>query len=97
MAKNKNNNNVSNDKVKYENEYDAHYGTKSNMIVATLDNINMKDIDENCFFDSVVIAKDSNGLYATGKSFVDAPILDPFRMYKRIHVKYTNGAYEINK
>lgn len=96
MGKPKNNSTNNNDKVKYENEWDGHLGTKENMVLAVLEDLNMKDICNSEFSDKVVIAKDSNGLYATGKSYVNAPLLDPYRMYIRIPVSEQDGTYTIN-
>ena len=96
MRKPKNNSTNNNDKVKYENEWDGHFGTKENMVLAVLEDLNMKDICNSEFSDKVVVAKDSNGLYATGKYYVNAPLLDPYRMYNRIKVTEKDGSYSIN-
>lgn len=61
------------------------YGTKSEWVKAEL-NLRMCDIfgENNAFKEVAVVAEDEKGLYITGKSFVDAPLLDPYRQYKRV-------------
>lgn len=75
---------------------DAHYGTKSDMFVADVENINMKDLFPNALGDKVIIAKDNEGMYLTGKAFVDAPSLDPYRLYRRIEVTEENGQFKFD-
>lgn len=76
------------------------YGTKSEWVKATLD-LRMCDVFENAFMEKIVVAEDDNGLYVTGESFVDAPLLDPYRLYHRVVPDVvTEGdttVYKINK
>ena len=60
------------------------YGTKSEWVKAEL-NFCMCDIfgSDKAFKEQAVVAEDEAGLYVTGKSYVDAPLLDPYRMYTR--------------
>lgn len=59
------------------------YGTKGEWVKAELD-VRMCDIfGSNAFKEKAIVAEDDNGLYITGKSFIDAPLLDPYRMYHR--------------
>lgn len=60
------------------------YGTKSEWVKAELD-VRMCDIfgADKAFKEKAVVAEDDNGLYITGKSYIDAPLLDPYRMYHR--------------
>lgn len=79
MAKKMNNQN--NDKTKVVN----FYGTKKEWVKAEL-NIRMCDIfgEDKAFKETAVVAEDEQGVYVTGKSYVGAPLLDPYRLYRRI-------------
>lgn len=61
------------------------YGTKGEWVKAKLD-VRMCDIlgSDNAFKEPAIVAEDDQGLYITGKSFIDAPLLDPYRMYHRL-------------
>lgn len=61
------------------------YGTKPEWVKAEL-NFRMCDIfgSDKAFKEPAVVAEDEAGLYVTGKSYVGAPLLDPYRMYKRL-------------
>lgn len=59
------------------------YGTKPEWVKAELD-VRMCDVFPNAFKEKVVVAEDEKGLYVTGKSYVGAPLLDPYRMYHRL-------------
>lgn len=72
------------------------YGTKSEWVKAEL-NVRMCEIfgTDKAFKETAVVAEDEKGLYVTGKSFVGAPLLDPYRMYKRVEPSVeTNEAGE---
>lgn len=61
------------------------YGTKPEWVKAEL-NLRMCDIfgEGNAFKETAVVAEDEKGLYITGKSYVGAPLLDPYRQYHRL-------------
>ena len=62
---------------------DSFYGTKPEWVKAELD-LRMCDVFENTSKEKVVVAEDEKGLYITGKSYVGASLLDPYRMYQRV-------------
>lgn len=73
------------------------YGTKAEWLKAEL-NMTMDDIFKNGFKEKAVVAEDENGLYVTGKSYVGALVLDPYRMYDRIVPEVSeDGSYNIKK
>jgi hypothetical protein len=61
------------------------HGTKPEWVKAELD-LRMCDIfgEDKAFKETAVVAEDEKGLYVTGKSYVGAPLLDPYRQYKRV-------------
>ena len=79
MGKNKQTNNECKTKIT------DFYGTKNEWVKAELD-LKMSDIFgfDNASSEIAVVAEDERGLYITGKSFIGAPLLDPYRMYKRV-------------
>ena len=80
-------------KVEQKTIVTAYLGTKSDMVVKELD-VMLKDIVKDYSFnDKAVIAKDDNGLYVTGKSYVDALVLDPFRRFRKVVVTENEGNY----
>lgn len=56
-------------KEEAKTKIEAFYGTKSEWIVEELEN-------------NKVRCKDERGEYVTDKSYVDAPLLDPNRIYR---------------
>ena len=61
-----------------------NYGTTKDMVVATIEDVRMCDIFPKTGSKSkVVIAEDKNGLYFTDQSYVNTPLLDPYRQYMR--------------
>lgn len=73
------------------------YGTKPEWVKAELD-LRMCDIFENAFKEKAVVAEDEKGLYVTGKSYVGAPLLDPYRCYQRlVPIVNEDGTYVVNK
>lgn len=56
-------------KVENKTKIEAFYGTKSEWIIEELEG-------------NKVRCKDERGEYITDKSYVDAPLLDPNRMYR---------------
>lgn len=79
-----------------KNKVVIFYGTKPEWVKAELD-LRMCDIFENGFKEKAVVAEDEKGLYITGKSFVGAPLLDPYRCYHRIvPIVNEDGTYVVN-
>lgn len=73
------------------------YGTKKEWVKAELD-VTMASLYANGTNEKAVVAEDEKGLYVTGKSYVGAPIFDPYRIYDRdsVSVKVDeNGQYII--
>ena len=73
--------------IKYSDPRMAYMSSKKELIVKESDTIKMRDIfdaskitDSNSF---AVICEDQKGFYVTSKSMIDAPVLDPYRNYKR--------------
>ena len=60
------------------------YGTKADWFVADLENVYLSDLFSNANREQAVVAKDETGYYVTGRSFLGAPVLDPYRVYTRI-------------
>jgi hypothetical protein len=75
---------------------DAYLSTKAAMVVAESD-IPLTNIYSNAIGGIAVIAEDARGLYVTGKSYVDSPMMDPFRQYHRnmVTVEKTETSYDI--
>lgn len=61
------------------------YGTKPEWVKSELD-ITMATVFEFGSNEKAVVAEDEKGLYVTGKSYVGAPIFDPYRMNRRNEV-----------
>jgi hypothetical protein len=61
------------------------YGTKNEWVKYEFPypEYNFKNITNNGLNDHVVVCEDENGLYITGKSYVGALTVDPYRMYER--------------
>lgn len=66
------------------------YGTKADWVKCELD-LTIGDIMckvfgkiGNSLNEKAVVAEDETGLYVTGKSYVGALVLDPYRMYNRV-------------
>lgn len=74
------------------------YGTKKEWVKHEFPypEFNMNSLFNTGLNDRVVICEDERGLYVTGKSYVGACSLDPYRMYNR-HVPAVNedGTYSI--
>ncbi len=71
------------------------YGTKSEWVKAELD-LSIRDVFGIALNEKVVIAEDEQGLYVTGKSYVGAPLLDPYRMYNRLKPEVNeDGTYTV--
>jgi hypothetical protein len=96
VAKNANSN-----QIKYEDPTDAFLSTKSSMVVGSDKSLEISLVyggfNIDALSDSIVVAKDKLGYYVTGQSFVDAPVLDPFRQYHRekISVNAVENGFEI--
>lgn len=75
---------------------DMYMSTKKAMVVAESD-IPLTNIYSNAIGGTAVIAEDARGLYVTGKSYVDSPMMDPFRQYHRgmVTVEKTETSYDI--
>jgi hypothetical protein len=99
MAKKKSNSSATannNGQIKYDDPRDAYFSTKKEMVVATTEfNLNM--FYKTAMNDVAVIAEDKHGYYITGKSFVNASVLDPYRQYHRntITVNKTDAGFDI--
>lgn len=61
------------------------YGTKKEWVKHEFPypEFNMNSLFNTGLNDRVVVCEDEKGLYITGKSYVGARSLDPYRMYKR--------------
>ena len=70
--------------VKYEDPRMSYMSTKKELVVKE-SNIELGMVFEEtaCGKSSVVVCEDHLGYYLTSKSYVDAPVLDPYRNYKR--------------
>ena len=88
MAKVKQTNSVQNVQVKYSDPREAYLSTKSEMVLKELD-YQLKDFFENAMKDKAVLAEDQRGMYITGKSYINALTLDPYRQYNRNTLKIT--------
>lgn len=74
------------------------YGTSKEAIVATLENVTVRDVFGIDLNDKVVVAKDKDGkLYATSKSIAGSGLLDPYKLYHRVDVEEVNGEYKFIK
>lgn len=89
MAKSKNSNQVTQNKVKYDDPRMGYLSTRSELVLKVTD-LRLSQIFPEAMNDTAVICEDQKGLYITGKSYVDANMLDPYRNYKR-------GSITINK
>lgn len=96
MAKKKNSSAKNEGQVKYDDPRDAYLSTKKEMVIANT------EYKLNMFFNSAmndiaVIAEDKNGYYITGKSFIGANVLDPYRQFHRneITVVKTETGFDI--
>lgn len=73
-------------------------GTRKEDIVAELKDVYMYQLfPEYGSNEQAVVAKDKNGMYITGKSWVGSGLLDPYKMYRRIVVTEQDGKYIYNK
>ena len=100
-------NKVVQNKVKYDDPRMAYLSTKSELVLKETD-LKLNQIYPPAMNDTAVICEDQNGLYVTGKSYVDANVLDPYRQpkYKRglitvtkndteYTIEYNNNMYTI--
>lgn len=74
------------------------YGTKTEWVKHEFPypEFNMNTLFNTGLNDRVVVCEDEQGLYITGKSYVGALSLDPYRMYKRrVPVVNEDGSYQI--
>lgn len=97
MAKPKNTNQPENAQVKYADPRMSHSGTHTDFVKKE-SNIKFSEINSNPLTnDYIVVAEDQNGLYVTGKSYINSGILDPYRMYHRHEyiVNATNDTYTV--
>ena len=73
-------------------------GTHKEDVIAELNDVRMNQVFPDCGFnDKAVVAKDNNGLYLTGKSYVNSGLLDPYKVYRRIEVTEKDGEYIFKK
>jgi hypothetical protein len=68
-----------NGQIKYADPREAYLSTKKEMVVVENTNLKMSSFFTNALNDSVVIAEDQKGFYVTGKSYVNALTMDPYR------------------
>ena len=74
------------------------YGTKKEWVKHEFPypEFNMNSLFNTGLNDRVVICEDEQGLYVTGKSYVGARSLDPYRLYKRcVPTVNEDGTYSI--
>lgn len=95
MAKVKNQNQVTQNKVKYEDPRMGYLSTKNELVLKET-TIRLNCIYPDAMNDVAVICEDQNGLYVTGKSYVNSLALDPYRNYKRNLAKVTKNETEYN-
>lgn len=88
--------------VKYADPREAYFSTKKEMVVVENTGLKLSGIFSNAMAmssESAVIAEDQKGFYVTGKSYVDALTLDPYRSYdtvrKQVNVVKTESGFDI--
>jgi hypothetical protein len=100
MGRKKPDKNQNNGQVKYADPREAYLSTKKEMVVVENTNLKMSSLFTNTINDSVVIAEDQKGFYATGKSYVGALTLDPYRSYantrNNVIVTKTDSGFDIS-
>lgn len=77
---------VKDEQVKYSDPRMAYSSTKKEMVIKESEYLKMLDIfggDIPSANATVVICEDHLGYYLTSKNMVGAPILDPYRNYRR--------------
>lgn len=86
-------------KEQHANTQPVEYlGTKKEDVVAEMEDVYMDQLfPERGSKEKAVIAKDKNGMYITGKSYVGSGLLDPYKLYCRIEVTERDGEYFFNK
>lgn len=84
-------------KVKYDDPRMAYLSTRKELVIKETD-LKLNQIYPSAMNDTAVICEDQNGLYITGKSYVEANVLDPYRHfeYKRNHITITKTDTEYN-
>ena len=76
----------------------SFYGSKSDWVKFEFPypEVNMKNLFDNAFNGKAVVCEDEQGLYITGKSYINSNILDPYRMYHRRKPKVnSDGIYSV--
>jgi hypothetical protein len=86
--------------IKYADPREAYLSTKKEMVVVENTGLKLSSIFTGVFLsDSAVIAEDQKGFYVTGKSYVGALTLDPYRSYenqrKKVNVVKTESGFDI--
>ena len=77
---------VKDEQIKYSDPRMAYSSTKKEMVIKESEYLKMLDVfggDIPGATAQVVVCEDQNGFYLTSKNFVGAPILDPYRNYRR--------------
>lgn len=72
--------------VKYSDPRMAYSSTKPEMVIKESEYLKMVDIfggDITGAYSPVMVCEDHLGFYLTSKNYVGAPILDPYRNYRR--------------
>lgn len=94
MAKIKNNNT---NEIEYADSRDAYFSTKKEMVIKITD-LPMSTFYPKDTIGKAVIAEDKNGYYLTNTTYIDVPLLDPYRQYKRnLKILKTETGFEIKK
>lgn len=74
------------------------YGSKSDWVKFEFPypEVNMSNLFEHEFSGKAVVCEDEQGLYITGKSYIDSHVLDPHRIYdRRKPIVNSDGTYSI--
>lgn len=82
-------------KIKYDDPRMAYLSTKKELVLKETE-LKLNQVYPNAMNDIAVICEDQNGLYVTGKSYVDSLMLDPYRNYNRKSITITKTDTEYN-
>jgi hypothetical protein len=72
--------------IKYGDPREAYLSTKNEMLVVENTNLNMSVLFDNSISEKAVIAEDQKGFYVTGKSYVGALTMDPYRSCNNVRI-----------
>jgi len=82
-------------KIKYDDPRMAYLSTKKELVLKETE-LKLNQVYPNAMNDIAVICEDQNGLYITGKSYVDSLMLDPYRNYNRKSITITKTDTDYN-